>query len=39
MYALFKQGTQDPPFDKADKPGMFDLKVRSRSVSMKRLAC
>lgn len=31
MYALFKQGTQDPPFDKADKPGMFDLKVRSSS--------
>ena len=28
MYALFKQGTQDPPIDKADTPGMFDLKVR-----------
>ncbi|KAL9613811.1 MAG: hypothetical protein Q9167_001658 [Letrouitia subvulpina] len=26
LYALFKQGTQDPPFEQAEKPGMFDLK-------------
>ena len=28
MYGLYKQGTQDPPFEKAENPGMFDLKVR-----------
>lgn len=27
MYALFKQGTQDPPFEEAPKPGTFDFKV------------
>lgn len=28
LYSLFKQGTQDPPFAEAPKPGMFDLTVR-----------
>jgi acyl-CoA-binding protein len=27
LYGLFKQGTQDPPIESSDKPGMFDLKV------------
>jgi diazepam-binding inhibitor (GABA receptor modulator, acyl-CoA-binding protein) len=27
LYALFKQGTQDPPFEETDKPGVFDFKV------------
>lgn len=27
LYALFKQGTQEPPIEKADKPGAFDIKV------------
>lgn len=36
MYALFKQGTQDPPFDKAEKPGMFDLKVGSSAWFLAR---
>ncbi|KAL8948386.1 MAG: hypothetical protein Q9222_005427 [Ikaeria aurantiellina] len=31
LYSLFKQGTQDPPFAEAAKPGMFDLKVTSLS--------
>ncbi|KAI4722261.1 hypothetical protein E4T48_01412 [Aureobasidium sp. EXF-10727] len=26
LYGLFKQGTQDPPIESSDKPGMFDLK-------------
>ncbi|EFR00030.1 hypothetical protein MGYG_03036 [Nannizzia gypsea CBS 118893] len=26
LYALYKQGTQDPPFEKAPSPGMFDMK-------------
>jgi hypothetical protein len=28
LYALFKQGSQDPPFNPDDKPGTFDFKVR-----------
>jgi diazepam-binding inhibitor (GABA receptor modulating acyl-CoA-binding protein) len=28
MYALFKQGMQDPTFEDAPKPGTFDFKVR-----------
>ena len=31
FYAYFKQGTQSPPFADAPQPGMFDLKVRSRT--------
>ena len=27
LYALFKQGSQDPPFEEAPKPGMMDLQV------------
>ena len=27
LYALFKQGTQDPPIDQSKAPGMFELKV------------
>ena len=33
LYAHFKQGTQDPPFAQADKPGTFDLKVATASTS------
>lgn len=28
LYSLFKQGSQDPSFAEAPKPGMFDLTVR-----------
>jgi diazepam-binding inhibitor (GABA receptor modulator, acyl-CoA-binding protein) len=27
LYAFYKQGTQDPPIEKSEVPGMFDLKV------------
>ena len=33
LYALFKQGTQDPPFEEAKKPGMMDIQVRMRQDS------
>jgi diazepam-binding inhibitor (GABA receptor modulator, acyl-CoA-binding protein) len=33
LYALYKQATQDPPIEKAEAPGMFDLKVRSLSTA------
>ncbi|TKA47412.1 hypothetical protein B0A54_01783 [Friedmanniomyces endolithicus] len=26
LYGLFKQGTQDPPFDQTKAPGMFEIK-------------
>jgi len=29
MYGLFKQGSQDPPFEKTTAPGMFEMKVRT----------
>jgi diazepam-binding inhibitor (GABA receptor modulating acyl-CoA-binding protein) len=29
LYALFKQGNQDPKFEDAPKAGAFDFKVRS----------
>ncbi len=32
LYGLFKQGTQDPPIDQSEKPGMFDLKVSSNTA-------
>ena len=31
LYSLFKQGTQDPTFENATKPGMFDMVVRPAS--------
>ncbi|KAL8936264.1 MAG: hypothetical protein Q9216_005026 [Gyalolechia sp. 2 TL-2023] len=30
LYSLFKQGTQDPPFAEAPKPGMFDLTGKAK---------
>jgi len=27
LYGLFKQGSQDPPFEKTTAPGMFEMKV------------
>ncbi|KAI4256130.1 MAG: hypothetical protein LQ352_002237 [Teloschistes flavicans] len=30
LYSLFKQGTQDPPFADAPKPGMFDLTGKAK---------
>ncbi|KAL8942531.1 MAG: hypothetical protein Q9211_001356 [Gyalolechia sp. 1 TL-2023] len=33
LYALFKQGSQDPPFAEAPKPGMFDLTNQNAMLS------
>ncbi|KZZ91307.1 Acyl-CoA-binding protein, ACBP [Ascosphaera apis ARSEF 7405] len=30
LYAFFKQGSQDPPFNPDNKPGMFDLKGKKK---------
>lgn len=30
LYALFKEGTQDPPLEDSPKPGMFDLKGKAK---------
>ncbi|KAL8709352.1 MAG: hypothetical protein Q9220_005945 [cf. Caloplaca sp. 1 TL-2023] len=38
LYALFKQGTQDPPFADADKPGMFDIKGKYKYNAWKKVA-
>ncbi|EDN05077.1 acyl CoA binding protein family protein [Histoplasma capsulatum] len=37
LYALFKQGTQDPPFEEAPKPGTFDFKGKYKHSSWKKL--
>ena len=34
LYALFKQGTQDPPIEESKAPGMFELKVRWYHTSL-----
>lgn len=36
LYSLFKQGSQDPPFADAPKPGMFDLTVRALASAYPR---
>jgi len=36
LYGLFKQGTQDPPFEQTKAPGMFELKVRLSCPRLKR---
>ncbi|KAI9860273.1 MAG: hypothetical protein M1824_003275 [Vezdaea acicularis] len=35
LYGLYKQGTQDPPFDQTEKPGMFDLKGKAKYTAWK----
>lgn len=30
MYALYKQALQDPPIEKAEQPGTFDLKGKAK---------
>ncbi|KAI5307569.1 hypothetical protein KEM55_007961 [Ascosphaera atra] len=30
LYAFYKQGCQDPPFNPDNKPGMFDLKAKKK---------
>ncbi|KAL8748408.1 MAG: hypothetical protein Q9184_007323 [Pyrenodesmia sp. 2 TL-2023] len=38
LYSLFKQGTQDPPFAEAQKPGMFDLTGKAKYNKWKEVA-
>ncbi|OJD15561.1 hypothetical protein AJ78_04184 [Emergomyces pasteurianus Ep9510] len=38
LYALFKQGTQDPPFEDAPKPGTFDFKGKYKYSAWKKVA-
>ncbi|EEQ85603.1 hypothetical protein RJZ56_006555 [Blastomyces dermatitidis] len=38
LYALFKQGTQEPPFEEAPKPGTFDFKGKYKYNSWKKVA-
>ncbi|KAL8801102.1 MAG: hypothetical protein Q9182_004695 [Xanthomendoza sp. 2 TL-2023] len=35
LYSLFKQGSQDPPFADAPKPGMFDLTGKAKYNAWK----
>jgi hypothetical protein len=37
LYGLFKQASQDPPIESSDKPGMFDLKVKSDTLYSRAL--
>jgi len=37
MYALFKQATQDPSFEKAAKPGTFDLKGKAKYRAWEKI--
>lgn len=37
LYALYKQGTQDPPIEKAEVPGMFDLKAKAKKRAWQML--
>ncbi|KAI9821208.1 MAG: hypothetical protein M1827_003942 [Pycnora praestabilis] len=37
LYAFYKQGTQDPPIDKAENPGMFDLKGKAKKRAWQKV--
>ncbi|WEW59748.1 acyl-CoA-binding protein (ACBP)/diazepam binding inhibitor (DBI)/endozepine (EP) [Emydomyces testavorans] len=37
LYALFKQGMQDPPFETAPEPGTFDFKGKYKYNQWKKL--
>ncbi|KAF1344036.1 acyl-CoA-binding protein [Delphinella strobiligena] len=37
LYGLFKQGTQDPTFEKSEAPGMFDLKGKAKRKAWEKL--
>lgn len=38
LYALYKEGCQDPPFAKASKPGMFDLTGKAKYSAWEKQA-
>ncbi|MCJ1370571.1 hypothetical protein MMC20_001784 [Loxospora ochrophaea] len=37
LYGLFKQASQSPAFEKAEKPGMFDLKGKYKYQAWQKL--
>lgn len=37
LYGLFKQGTQDPPFEESKAPGMFELKEKAKRGAWQKL--
>jgi diazepam-binding inhibitor (GABA receptor modulator, acyl-CoA-binding protein) len=37
MYALYKQALQDPPIEKSEAPGMFDLKGKAKKAAWKKI--
>lgn len=37
LYALFKQGTQDPPIEGAENPGTFDLKGKAKKRAWQKV--
>ncbi|KAL9007340.1 MAG: hypothetical protein Q9180_009689, partial [Flavoplaca navasiana] len=37
LYALYKQGTQDPPFATATTPGAFDLLGKAKINAWERI--
>lgn len=37
MYAYYKQATQNPAFESADKPGMFDLKGKYKYKAWEKI--
>ncbi|KAF2774477.1 acyl-CoA-binding protein [Teratosphaeria nubilosa] len=37
LYGLFKQGTQDPPFEDTKAPGMFELKEKAKRAAWQKL--
>ncbi|PNS18717.1 hypothetical protein CAC42_5256 [Sphaceloma murrayae] len=37
MYALFKQGTQDPPIEQTNAPGMFELKEKAKRNAWQKV--
>ncbi|KAK5737244.1 Enoyl-CoA delta isomerase 2, mitochondrial [Elasticomyces elasticus] len=37
LYGLFKQGTQDPPFEQSKVPGMFELKEKAKRGAWEKV--
>ncbi|QIX01178.1 hypothetical protein AMS68_006695 [Peltaster fructicola] len=37
LYGLYKQGTQDPPFEKSEAAGMFDFKGKAKRSAWEKV--
>ncbi|KAI9784068.1 MAG: hypothetical protein M1835_003659 [Candelina submexicana] len=37
LYALYKQGTQDPPIEEAENPGTFDFKGKAKKRAWQKV--